>query len=105
LEAGEVHGAVTVARTEHYSEKCVLEWQADFEVLPDFWQPVEMVRVPALPRSPTVLTREELCAWLAEATLELETCPNQFKASVRLRIEELNRLLTITPATSQSPVP
>lgn len=44
VEAGKVRGAVTVARTEHYSEHCVLEWQAEGQTAKDFWQPVEMAR-------------------------------------------------------------
>ena len=27
LETGSMDGVVTVARTEHYSHRCVLEWQ------------------------------------------------------------------------------
>jgi hypothetical protein len=39
------------------------------------------------------LTRQDLNAWIAEATQELDTCPEQFKASVQLRIQELKRKL------------
>lgn len=46
LETGSMNGVVTVARTEHYSHPCVLEWQD----APDpTWHRVEM----SLPRRGT----------------------------------------------------
>jgi hypothetical protein len=42
LEDGKVRGAVTVSRTAHYSEVCVLEFFATGQSVADFWEPVPM---------------------------------------------------------------
>lgn len=42
IQNGEIRGAVTVARTEHYSELCVLEFFATGQTVADYWEPVEM---------------------------------------------------------------
>ncbi len=41
LEAG-TNGAVQIARTSHYSDWCVLEWQNTEQTQKDFWTRVEI---------------------------------------------------------------
>ena len=53
LETGSMNGVVTVARTEHYSHPCVLEWQDT-----DFWTRVEMA--PLVPPRLCGPTEEDL---------------------------------------------
>ena len=42
IESGEVRGAVTVRRTEHYSELAVLEFQPDEQTQKEFWNQIPL---------------------------------------------------------------
>lgn len=42
LESGDVRGAVTVSRNEHYSHVCVLEFQSEDQTNKDWWYQIPM---------------------------------------------------------------